>query len=38
MPSHQLFLVKDEQCFQHFLVIVACRRLILSGSTYLATV
>lgn len=38
MPSHQLFLVKDEECFQHFLIIVARRKLTFIGNTHLATV
>lgn len=36
MPSHQLLLVKEELYSQHFLITIAHRKHIFSGSTYVA--
>lgn len=37
MPSHQLLLVREELCSQHFLITIAHRKHAFSGSTYMAT-
>lgn len=36
MPTHQLLLVKEELCSQHFLITIAHRKRAFSGNTYMA--